>query len=117
MTLAALACLLSFFLAATVAQAATPTGGETREDFNALFEVMLSGAGAKAEGLKARVTEEASKLRAAAEKWESAGTNMSAFTSLAQPVKKQDERDCRGVKGAGGTCSFRQEGRRSKRND
>ncbi|KAH8603835.1 hypothetical protein ERJ75_001781400 [Trypanosoma vivax] len=87
MTLAALACLLSFFLAATVAQAATPRGGETREDFNALFEVMLSGAGAKAEGLKARVTEEASKLRAAAEKWEAAGTNMSAFTSAAHAVK------------------------------
>ncbi|KAH8606079.1 hypothetical protein ERJ75_001551900 [Trypanosoma vivax] len=90
MRLAALACLLSF-LAATVAQAATPTGGETREDFNALCEVMLSAAGAKAEaeGLKARVTEEANKLRAAAEKWEAAGTKMSAFTSAAQAVENR----------------------------
>ncbi|KAH8606076.1 hypothetical protein ERJ75_001552300 [Trypanosoma vivax] len=90
MRVAALACLLSF-LAATVAQATTPTGGETREDFNALCEVMLSAAGAKAgaEGLKARVTAEASKLRAAAEKWEAAGTNMSAFTSAAQAVKNR----------------------------
>ncbi|KAH8615267.1 hypothetical protein ERJ75_000602800 [Trypanosoma vivax] len=91
MTLAALACLLSFFLAAKVAQAATPRGGETREGFNALCEVMLSAAGAKteAEGLKARVTEEASKLRAALEKWEAAGTNMSAFTSAAQAVENR----------------------------
>ncbi|CCD20147.1 hypothetical protein, conserved in T. vivax, (fragment), partial [Trypanosoma vivax Y486] len=90
MTLAALACLLSF-LAATVAQAATPRGGETREDFNALCEVMLSAAGAKteAEGLKARVTEEASKLRAAAQRWESAGTNMSQFTSAAEEVENR----------------------------
>ncbi|CCD20561.1 hypothetical protein ERJ75_001113300 [Trypanosoma vivax] len=91
MTLAALACLLSFFLAATVAQAATPRGGETREDFNALCEVMLSAAGAKAEALalKARVTEIASKLRAAAQEWEEAGTNMSAFTSAAQAVENR----------------------------
>ncbi|CCD18806.1 hypothetical protein, conserved in T. vivax [Trypanosoma vivax Y486] len=90
MRLAALACLLSF-LAATVAQAATPRGGETREDFNALCEVMLSAAGAKAEaaGLKARVTEEANKLRAAAQEWEEAGTNMSAFTSAAQAVENR----------------------------
>ncbi|KAH8615264.1 hypothetical protein ERJ75_000602300 [Trypanosoma vivax] len=90
MRLAALACLLSF-LAATVAQATTPRSGETREDFNALCEVMLSAAGAKAEALavKARVTAEASKLRAAAEKWEAAGTNMSAFTSAAQAVENR----------------------------
>ncbi|KAH8603837.1 hypothetical protein ERJ75_001781800 [Trypanosoma vivax] len=90
MRLAALACLLSF-LAAAVAQATTPTGGETREDFNAFCEVMLSAAGAKteAEGLKARVTKEASKLRAAAEKWEAAGTNMSAFTSAAHAVENR----------------------------
>ncbi|KAH8603836.1 hypothetical protein ERJ75_001781100 [Trypanosoma vivax] len=52
---------------------------------------MLSAAGAKAgaEGLKARVTAEASKLRAAAEKWEAAGTNMSAFTSAAHAVKNR----------------------------
>ncbi|KAH8610306.1 hypothetical protein ERJ75_001113500 [Trypanosoma vivax] len=90
MTLAAFACLLSF-LAAAVAQAATPRGGETREDFNALCEVMLSAAGAKAEALavKARVTAEASKLRAAAQAWEEEGANMSAFTSAAQAVENR----------------------------
>ncbi|KAH8615260.1 hypothetical protein ERJ75_000602500 [Trypanosoma vivax] len=88
MRLAALACLLSF-LAATVAQAATPRGGETREGFNALCEVMLNAAGAKTEAtrLKARVTNEASKLRAAAQEWEQEGTNMSAFTSAADAVE------------------------------
>ncbi|KAH8615259.1 hypothetical protein ERJ75_000603300 [Trypanosoma vivax] len=119
MTLAALACLLSFFLAATVAQAATPRGGETREGFNALCEVMLSAAGAKAEaeGLKARVTEEDSKLRAALQKWEEPGTNISAFTSAAQEVENRDERACEGVKGTGGTASFRQEGQQTSGND
>ncbi|CCD19074.1 hypothetical protein, conserved in T. vivax [Trypanosoma vivax Y486] len=88
MTLAALACLLSF-LAATVAQAATATGGETREEFNALCEVMLSAAGAKATDLKARVTAEANKLRAKAEKMEAGGTDMSAFTSAAHAVENR----------------------------
>ncbi|KAH8615261.1 hypothetical protein ERJ75_000603100 [Trypanosoma vivax] len=52
---------------------------------------MLSAAGAKteAEGLKARVTEEDNKLRAAAQEWEAAGTNMSAFTSAAQAVENR----------------------------
>ncbi|CCD20553.1 hypothetical protein, conserved in T. vivax [Trypanosoma vivax Y486] len=90
MRLAALACLLSF-LAATVAQAATPRGGETREDFNALCEVLLTAAGAKkeAEGLKARVTEEANELRAAAQGWEAEGANMSAFTSETHEVENR----------------------------
>ncbi|CCD19982.1 expression site-associated gene, (ESAG) putative, partial [Trypanosoma vivax Y486] len=62
-------------------------------------EVMLSAAGAKAEaeGLKARVTEEANKLRAAAEKWEAAGTKMSAFTSAAQAVENRTYEIAEGV--------------------
>ncbi|KAH8610330.1 hypothetical protein ERJ75_001112900 [Trypanosoma vivax] len=77
---------------------------------------MLSGAGAKAEGLKARVTEEASKLRAAAEKWEAAGTNMSAFTRRHMPVKNRTNEIAEELK-ALGNMFFRQEGRRSSGND